>query len=164
VKQVDGGEEMAASRSRGHRRGPSNWGGSTRRGDAQGGVETVGGGMERAVHGGSVRTERNGGGGAEEQPRAAEVVGGEAPGVGAKLGVVTGSSEGDRGGVSRWLNDGSTTMQWWQRVEEEKGSSRGGALLLKAARGGGRGRRKRWAGRRAGETAKPWVDKAVAAV
>jgi hypothetical protein len=58
----------------------------------------------------------------------------------------------------------AVTAQWRQRRRRKKGSSRGGALLLKAARGGGRGRRKRWAGRRAGETAKPWVDKAVAAV
>jgi hypothetical protein len=42
---------------------------------------------------------------------------------------VTGSSEGDRGGVSWWLNDGGMTAQWRQRAEEEKGSSRGGALL-----------------------------------
>jgi hypothetical protein len=38
-----------------------------------------------------------------------------APGVGAELGAVSGSSEGDRGGSSRWLNDGSMTAQWWRR-------------------------------------------------
>jgi hypothetical protein len=35
-----------------------------------------------------------------------------APGVGAELGAVSGSSEGDRGGSSRWLNDGSMTALW----------------------------------------------------
>jgi hypothetical protein len=61
---------------------------------------------------------------------------------------VTGSSEGDRGGISRWLNDGGTTVQWRQWVAEgERGAPRGGrVLLLMAARGGGRGRRKRWVG------------------
>jgi hypothetical protein len=33
-----------------------------------------------------------------------------APGVGAVLGVVSGGSEGDRDGGSRWLNDGSMTV------------------------------------------------------
>jgi hypothetical protein len=66
VKQVGGGEETAVSRSRGHRWGPSGWGGSTRRRGAWGGVEMVGGGLERAVQGGSVRSEWNDGGGAEE--------------------------------------------------------------------------------------------------
>jgi hypothetical protein len=79
VKQVDGGEETAASRSRGHRWGSSGWGGCTQRRGAWGGVETVGGGLERAVHGGLVRPERNGGGGAEEQPRAPARRSGELP-------------------------------------------------------------------------------------
>jgi hypothetical protein len=70
VKQVGGGEEMAASRSRGHWRDPSGGGGSTRRRGAWGGVEMVGGGLEQAVHGGSVRSERNDNGGSEEQLRA----------------------------------------------------------------------------------------------
>jgi hypothetical protein len=62
-----------------------------------------------------------------------------APGVGAKLRVVTESLDWDQGGISRWLNDGGTMAQWQQWAEEEKGSSWGGVLLLKAARGGGRG-------------------------
>jgi hypothetical protein len=66
MKQVSGGEETAASQSSGHQRGPSGWGGCTQRRGAWGGVETVGGGLERVVHGGSVRPARNGGGGAEE--------------------------------------------------------------------------------------------------
>jgi hypothetical protein len=43
---------------------------------------------------------------------AAEATGkevGEAPGIGAELGAVTESSEGVWGGISRWLNDSSTT-------------------------------------------------------
>jgi hypothetical protein len=43
----------AASQSRGHQRGPSDWGGSTRWHGAWGGVEMVGGGLEQAVRGGS---------------------------------------------------------------------------------------------------------------
>jgi hypothetical protein len=39
---------------------------------------------------------------------------GGAPGVDVELGAVTGSSEGDRGIVSRWLNDGGTMAQWQQ--------------------------------------------------
>jgi hypothetical protein len=70
VKQVGGGEEMAASRSRGHWRDPSGGGGSTRRCGAWGGVEMVGGGLEQAICGGSVRLERNDSGGSEEQMRA----------------------------------------------------------------------------------------------
>jgi hypothetical protein len=35
--------------------------------------------------------------------------------------VVTGSSEGDRGDISQWLNDGSMMVQWQQRAEEERG-------------------------------------------
>jgi hypothetical protein len=70
VEGIGGGEETVASRSRGHRWGPSGRGGCTwRRGD-WGGVKMVGGWLERAVRGGSVRPKRNGGGGAEEQPRA----------------------------------------------------------------------------------------------
>jgi hypothetical protein len=42
----DGGEQTATSWSRGHRRGPSSWGGSTQRCSAWGGVEMVGGGLE----------------------------------------------------------------------------------------------------------------------
>jgi hypothetical protein len=79
AKQVGGGEEMAASRSRGHWRGPSGWGGCTRRHGACGGVKTFGGGLERAVHGGSVRPSRNSGGEAEEQPRAPARRSGELP-------------------------------------------------------------------------------------
>jgi hypothetical protein len=53
VEGIGGGERMAASRSRGHRRGPSGLGGSTRWRNAWGRVETVRGGLERAVRGGS---------------------------------------------------------------------------------------------------------------
>jgi hypothetical protein len=59
---IGGGEKMAASQSRVHRRGPSGWGGSTQRHGAWGGVEMVGGGLEHAIHSGSGRPERNGGG------------------------------------------------------------------------------------------------------
>jgi hypothetical protein len=97
---------------------------------------------------GSAREERWWWSGGAAEGTGKEVWG--APGVGAELGVVTGSSEGDRGIISRWLNDGGTMAQWQQQAKEEKGSSWGGALLLKAARGGGQGRQKRWAGRRAG--------------
>jgi hypothetical protein len=79
VKQVGGGEETAASRSRGHRRGLSGWGGCTRRCGAWGGVETIGGGLEQVVRGGSVQPERNCSGGAEEQPRARARRSGELP-------------------------------------------------------------------------------------
>jgi hypothetical protein len=54
VKQVSGGEETVASRSRGHWWGLSDWGVSTQRRGAWGGVEMVRGGLERAVRGGSV--------------------------------------------------------------------------------------------------------------
>jgi hypothetical protein len=54
--------KTAASRSRGHRWGPRGWGGSTRWRGAWGGVEMIGGGLERAVRGGSGRPERNGDG------------------------------------------------------------------------------------------------------
>jgi hypothetical protein len=50
---INGRGRTLASRSRGHRRGLSGWGGSTRRHDAWVGVETVGEGLERVVHGGS---------------------------------------------------------------------------------------------------------------
>jgi hypothetical protein len=63
---IDGREKMAASQSRGHRRGLSGWGRSTRWHGTWGGAETVRGGLERAVRYGSVRPERNSGGGAEE--------------------------------------------------------------------------------------------------
>jgi hypothetical protein len=70
VEGIGGGEETVASQSRGHRRGPSGWGGCTRWHSAWGGVEMVRGGLEWAVRGGSVRPERNDGGGEEEQPKA----------------------------------------------------------------------------------------------
>jgi hypothetical protein len=70
VKQVGGGGEIVARWSRGHRRGPTGWGGCTRRCGAWGGIETVGGGLEGAVRGGSIWPERNGGGGVKEQLRA----------------------------------------------------------------------------------------------
>jgi hypothetical protein len=54
----------------------------------------VGGGLEQAVRGGSVRLERNNGGGGAAEGTGKEVRG--APGVGAELGSVTGSLEGDR--------------------------------------------------------------------
>jgi hypothetical protein len=50
---IGGGERSAASRSRGHRRGPSSWRGSTLWRGAWGGVEMVGGGLEWAIRGGS---------------------------------------------------------------------------------------------------------------
>jgi hypothetical protein len=50
---INGRGRTLASRSRCHRRGLSGWGGSTRKHDAWVGVETVGEGLERAVHGGS---------------------------------------------------------------------------------------------------------------
>jgi hypothetical protein len=59
---IGGRENMVASRSGGHRRGTSGWGGSTRWHYAWGGVETVEGGLEWAVPGGSGRPEWNGGG------------------------------------------------------------------------------------------------------
>jgi hypothetical protein len=70
VEGIGGGEATAPSQSRGHRWGPSDWGGSTQRHGAWGGVDTVEGGLERAVHDGSVWPEKNSGGGAKEQPRA----------------------------------------------------------------------------------------------
>jgi hypothetical protein len=59
VEGTGGGEKMAASWSRGHRRGPSSWEGSTQRRGAWGGVETVKEGLEWAVHGDLGRPERN---------------------------------------------------------------------------------------------------------
>jgi hypothetical protein len=53
--------------------------GERQRCGAWGGVETVGGGLEWAVHGGSVRPERNDGGGAEKQLRASARSSGEFP-------------------------------------------------------------------------------------
>jgi hypothetical protein len=53
VEVIGGGGRTSASRSRGHQRGLSSWGGSTRRRDAWGGVDTVGEGLERAVCSGS---------------------------------------------------------------------------------------------------------------
>jgi hypothetical protein len=70
VEGIGGGEEKAASRSRGHQRGPKGRGGCTQWRGAWGGVKTVRGGLEQAIRGDPVRPERNGGGGAEEQPRA----------------------------------------------------------------------------------------------
>jgi hypothetical protein len=49
-----GGEEMATSRSRGHRQSLRGQGGCTRRRGAWDGVETVRGGLEQAVRSGSV--------------------------------------------------------------------------------------------------------------
>jgi hypothetical protein len=79
MEGIGGGEEMAASRSRGHRRGPSDQGGCTQWHGAWGGVEMVRGWLEWAVCSGSVRSERNGGGGAEEQLRAPARRSGELP-------------------------------------------------------------------------------------
>jgi hypothetical protein len=62
VEGIGDGEKTAASQSRGHQRGPSGWGGSTQWHGAWGGVETVRGGLERVVCGGSGRPKRNGGG------------------------------------------------------------------------------------------------------
>jgi hypothetical protein len=92
AKQVGGGEETPASRGRGHWWGLSGWGGSTRWRGAWGGVEMVGEGLERVVCGGSVRPERNGGGGAAEG--AGKVVRGALGG--AELRAVMGGLEGDR--------------------------------------------------------------------
>jgi hypothetical protein len=76
---IGSGEETVASRSRGHWRGLSGRGGCTRQRGAWGGVETIEGWLEWAVRDGSVRPERNGGGGAEEQPRAPVRRSGELP-------------------------------------------------------------------------------------
>jgi hypothetical protein len=60
---------------------------------------------------------------------AAEVAGKEVEGalsVGAELRAVSRSSERDRGGVSRWLNDGSMTMQWRRRGKGGKRAVHGG--------------------------------------
>jgi hypothetical protein len=62
VEGIGGGEKMVTFWSRGHRRGPSGWGGSTQWRGVCCGVETIRGGLERAIHGGSGRPERNGGG------------------------------------------------------------------------------------------------------
>jgi hypothetical protein len=51
---IGGGVKTSASRSRGHWRGLSSWGGSTRWHDAWGGVEAVGQELEWAIRGGSV--------------------------------------------------------------------------------------------------------------
>jgi hypothetical protein len=48
---ISGGERTVASQSMSHQRGPSGWGGSTQQCGAWGGVETVGGGLERVVRG-----------------------------------------------------------------------------------------------------------------
>jgi hypothetical protein len=149
VEGISGGEETVTNQSRGHRRGSSGWedvlSGAVL-GWGRDGRRMAGVGYPRWLD--SAREERRWWSGGAAEGAGKEV--GGAPGVCAELGVVTKSSERDRGGVSWWLNDGGMMAQWQQRVEEEKGSSRGGALLLKAARGGGRGRRKRWAGRRVG--------------
>jgi hypothetical protein len=52
---ISSGKRTATSRSRGRRWGLSGWGGSTRRCGAPSGVETVRGGLEQAVCGGSVK-------------------------------------------------------------------------------------------------------------
>jgi hypothetical protein len=53
VEGISGGGRTLASQSRGHRRGPSGWGGSTQCCDAWGGVKAVGEEPERVVRGGS---------------------------------------------------------------------------------------------------------------
>jgi hypothetical protein len=54
-----------------------------------------------------------------------------AHGVGAELGVVSQSSEGDQGGGLRWFNDCSTTAQWQRRGGGPKRVvHRGGGVLL----------------------------------
>jgi hypothetical protein len=90
-------------------------------------------------HGGSVRPERNGGGGAEEQPRA--------PARRLRSLLASVWSSGRCRGVWRVtvpaFHGGSTMAAWRcsgsEGAEEEKCSSRGGALRLRAARGGGWG-------------------------
>jgi hypothetical protein len=79
VEGISGGEETVTNQSRGHRRGSSGWGGCTQWCGAWGGVETVGGWLEWAIRGGSIRPERNDGGGVEEQPRAPARRSGELP-------------------------------------------------------------------------------------
>jgi hypothetical protein len=54
VEGINSGGKTSTSWRRGHQRGPSGWGGSTRQSDAWGGVEAIGEGLERAVRGGSV--------------------------------------------------------------------------------------------------------------
>jgi hypothetical protein len=55
-----------------------------------------------------------------------------APGVGTELAAVSGSSEGDRGGVSWQPDDGGRMAQWRQQAEEEEKGllTWGGVLLL----------------------------------
>jgi hypothetical protein len=48
-----------------------------------------------------------------------------APDIGAELGAVTRSLEWDRGGVSRWLNDGRMMTQWRRRGGGGKGQLMG---------------------------------------
>jgi hypothetical protein len=50
--------------------------------------------------------------------------------------VVSGSSEGDQGGVSRWLNDGGTMAQWRQRGGGGKRLLTGRGAPFIAAEGG----------------------------
>jgi hypothetical protein len=52
---ISSGKRTATSRSRGRRWGLSGWGGSTRQCGARSGVESVGGGLEQAVCGGSAK-------------------------------------------------------------------------------------------------------------
>jgi hypothetical protein len=44
-----------------------------------------------------------------------------APGVGAKLGAVSGGSEGDRGSVSRWHDDVVAEKGWRRKRAAHKG-------------------------------------------
>jgi hypothetical protein len=67
VEGIGGGGRTSASRSRGLWKGPCSWGGSTRRRDAWGGVETVRAGLERADCGGSATMRMTVFGAAQEQ-------------------------------------------------------------------------------------------------
>jgi hypothetical protein len=62
-----------------------------------------------------------------------------AHGLGAELGVVSGSSEGVRGVSSRWFNDGSMMAQWWRRsIGGKMVVHRGGAPFIAGESGGTR--------------------------
>jgi hypothetical protein len=133
VERISGGEETVASRSRGS---PA---GSERLGRMYSAARCSGWGQDgRRKAGvdcpwwlGSAGEERRWWSGGAAEGTGKEV--GGVLGVGPEIGAVTAILEGDRGSVSRWLNDGGMTAQWRQWAEEEKGSSRGGVLLLKAA-------------------------------
>jgi hypothetical protein len=130
MEGINGGEKTAASQSRGHRRGPSGWGGCTRQRGTWGGVETIGGGLQQAVRGGSRRSEWNGSG-SPNMGSPASACGPQrfrAPvrSSGWCQGVQRGTGVAFCGGsmkAARWRSGG-------EGVEEEKGSSRGGVLLL----------------------------------